>query len=261
MILASDLHLARTNPADIEALLAACLSPEHDPERAVILAGDLVQHNSREEYALAGRLLGELLDGGVTVVLTPGNHDFGQILGEKFGSSGRKRFAGLLESVLAQKAVLARQDFDSVTAIGHDLFVALASTQRGQGRKLYVAGENRIRRKQIEWAAAELERVGREGRRLHLVTHRSLWSDAEDEHGRMVRKERLERELLEPLGFTSFIHGHNHRFEHGDTTTPRIGYRINRIALPTLSSRDRGWERGWVRWTPPDGEAELVVPG
>jgi len=261
MILASDLHLARTDPSDIEALLAACLSTEQNPERAVALAGDLVQHSSREEYALAGEFLAALLDNGLTVVLTPGNHDFGQVLGEKFGTKGRKRFAALLEAVLAQEAVVATQDFDSITAIGDELFVALASTQRGQGRKLYVAGENRIRRKQIEWAAEALGSVVCERRRLHLVTHRSLWSNAEDDHGRMVRKGRLERELLEPLEFHTFIHGHNHRFVCEDRETPRTGYGIRRIALPTLSSRDRGWERGWVSWRLPDGAPELKGVG
>ena len=257
MILASDLHLSRTAAPDIEALLAACLSPQHNPERTVVLAGDLVQHNTAEEYERAGALLGALLDGGVTLVLTPGNHDFGQLLGEKFGVTGRERFTALLDAVLRQPAVLAHREFDAITSVDDDLFVTLASTQRGQGRKLFVAGENRIRRVQIEWATAELEGKT-EGRQLHLVTHRSLWSDAEDGHCRMVRKERLERELLEPLGFQTLIHGHNHRFVCEAASTPRIGYGMLRIGLPTLSSRHHGRERGWVRWSPGTGEAQLM---
>ena len=118
MILASDLHLAWSNRDDIRRLLAACLDPGENPERVVILAGDLVQSNRPEEYEQAGWLLNELLEGGATVILTPGNHDFGQWPGEKFGTSGRERFRGLLERVFEQDAVIAHRQYDSITELG-----------------------------------------------------------------------------------------------------------------------------------------------
>ena len=103
-----------------------------------------------------------------------------------------------------------------------------------------------------------LRRLTFEGCALHLVTHRSLWSDEKDKHRAIRRRERLEKALLGPFGFSSFIHGHNHNFVSRMTTTPKRGLSIRRLGVPTLS--ERSGERGYVRWCASVGlEPELKL--
>ena len=51
---------------------------------------------------------------------------------------------------------------------------------------------NRIKKAQIKWARDALGGMRLDGKRLHLVTHRSLWRIDDDKHGPMVRRRRLE---------------------------------------------------------------------
>ena len=51
-----------------------------------------------------------------------------------------------------------------------------------------------------------------------------------------------------PFGFASFIHGHNHRYSYQDTHCPKTGYRIRRVSAPTISTRNKQFEKGWLVW-------------
>lgn len=93
--------------------------------------------------------------------------------------------------------------------------------------------------------------------RLHFVAHHSLWQDeGGDKHVPLDRRRRLEDELLGKYGFSTYIHGHNHRFTYQNTTTPKIGVRIRRIAVPTMCTRNRSFERGFVGWQPHETQVE-----
>jgi len=68
---------------------------------------------------------------------------------------------------------------------------------------------------------------------------------------------RLEKKLLKEFDFFCLIHGHNHRFSYQNTSTPEINFRIRRISVPTLSDRNKRWERGYLIWNLlPKGQQE-----
>jgi len=257
VLLAADLHLGRSAEADLDRFLAAALD---EPDRLVVLAGDLLDRPGGELLLQADLLVQELLLAGVRLVLVVGNHDLGGWLGERAGTKGRKLFGKLLGHVLEQPEVVAHRGFDSIAVIDDDVFVSLRSSHRGQRRRLRVGGVNRIRGEQIEWARDVLVRIDTAGKRLHLVTHRSLWHDSGDQHSAMRRRRRLETELLAPCGFDSFISGHQHRFVHDEAArTPKTGFKIRRIGLPALSCGVRSGHAGFVQWRPP-GEEPVLVP-
>ena len=251
MLIASDLHFGANRLEDIDAFMAAAVDPGENPDRIVILAGDFTMAYSEAEYAAATVMVSDLLTAGCIVVATPGNHDFGRWTGERLyvRDDARERFRTLLGPVHEQKAVLAFKDCDSVTRVGDDVFVSLRSTHRGTKLRLGLAGHGRIKGDQLDWANAVLGSMDLDGCRLHLVTHRSLWAEADDRHGQMHKVERLERELLLRFRFASFIHGHNHRFTAAVTTTPAVGHKTVRVSAPTLSLRNRKESRGWVKWS------------
>lgn len=254
MLFASDLHFGANRSEDIDAFLGAARH-EAAGDRLVVIPGDLTMTGTVEEYDAASAFIRALLHLGLRVVLTPGNHDFGKWPGERLGlrRETRNRFADLLKPIQDQPEVIAVRDFDAIHVIGTDVFVALRSTHRGQLSSLGVRGTGRIRGEQIDWAVAELTRLGVDDApyRRHLITHRSLWQDegvAPDKHGPMKRRGRLEREVLVPLAFKSFIHGHNHRPVMEHVALPKSRGVIARIGVPTLSTRDHspGQARGWL---------------
>lgn len=246
MLIVSDVHFGKNAMNDVDAFLEAAASRDH---RIVVVAGDVTQSHTDEEYGEAVRFIRRLLDSGRVVVLTPGNHDLGCWRGERLrvDDRARDRFRNLLAPVLRQPEVVAHNDMDSVVRVGDDVFVALRSVHRGPKRYGGMFRRGRITGDQIAWTQGVLATL--EGRsRLHLVTHRSLWEDPPDRHAALRRRARLERELLVPFGFTSYIHGHNHRFVARARETPKFGYAILHISAPTLSERTRGEARGWVDW-------------
>lgn len=268
MLFASDLHFGSNRSEDIAAFLAAARD-EAAGDRLVIVPGDLTMTGTTAEYEAATAFVSALVDMGLHVVLTPGNHDFGKWQGERLGrrQATRARFAELLKLIHAQAEVVAAVDFDAIHVIGADVFVALRSTHRGQLSSARLLGTGRIRGEQIDWALAELTRlrVDGTGHRRHLVTHRSLWQDEGDEpdkHEPMKRRGRLERELLVPLAFRTVIHGHNHRAVVAQVALPKGGRTITRIGVPTLSTRDHGpgQARGWLAGALASEELPRFVP-
>lgn len=263
MLIASDLHFGANISEPLEEFVNHALDRARNADRLIVLAGDLTQNATEREYAQAEAFLRRLLGGGATIVLTPGNHDYGRWWGERLplslgGGEARLRFRALMEPILSQESVVAKRDVDSITVVGTHVFVALRSTHRGQKVKAGIGGSGRIRREQIAWARSELSQLDRT-LKPHLVTHRSLWSDdAQDKHSSMVRRKRVEAELLKPFGFASFIHGHNHVFEKMVRPTPKIGYAIRHVSVPTLSERaGKVPVRGYVAWRAEE-EPELI---
>ena len=251
MLLVSDVHFGANQPDDVEAFMRAAVD-EVRADALVVIAGDLTQNATDAEYDDARVFIDNLVDMGLRLVVTVGNHDLGGWRGERLGmrTRARKRFADLLKIVHAQPEVIAVNDVDAIHQFGADIFIALSSSHRG--RKLFagLAGGGRVRREQIEWCTRELDRAGIDGRtqRLHLVTHRSLWSDDDDKHRRMHLHERLDVELLAPRCFSSVIGGHNHRAVAAKVALPTSGHPIMRFAVPTLSTRVHGpgQHRGWL---------------
>jgi len=262
MLLVSDIHFGTTRAGDVDAFLRDATDPGINPERIVVIAGDITERATKGEFEKAERFLEQLIRSGAKVIYTPGNHDLGGWVGEyvRADRKAREWTRGLLGPVFSQKEVAAASDYDSILRFGEDIFVVLRSTHRGEVENLGILGINRITRKQAAWAHAELARMETVGCRLHFVTHRSLWKESGDRHSGMMKRGRLETSLIEPYKFHSFIHGHNHRFIFAHTTTPTRGVPIIRLALPTLSSRNHHWQAGYVRWDfPYDRTPRLIA--
>lgn len=239
MLIVSDIHfgarpgsgLGQTAARLTDAIIAAALAA---PDRQVLIPGDFTMGGHEDEYRAAEHLVVGLLDAGCIVACTPGNHDFGRFQGERFGLGSdrrRERFRHfVLRHVLRQPTVVASKDFDVIHRVGHDVIVALRSTHR------HLTRPNRIRGKQLAWATRKLDDLRLTRRdRVHLLTHRSLWSDDGDRHPAMEESKRLEDTLLGPYGVRSFIHGHNHGGVTGRRATPERGLDIFKLAAPSLA--------------------------
>jgi 3',5'-cyclic AMP phosphodiesterase CpdA len=255
LVCISDIHFGATLSVHVSRFIETARDRRLNADGIVIIAGDMTQHASEREYREAEDLLGTLLDAGLTVVLTPGNHDFGDWIGEYLYTNrrARSRYRRLMEPVLGQREIVAVDDYDSITRCGDSIFVSLRSTHRGKARSLGIVGINRITNRQVEWAASHLAAMDTEGALLHLVTHRSLWRESGDRHRRIYRPAFIEKHLLERFRFHSIIHGHNHRFLFASTSTPRLGIPVIRLSLPTISWRNRNNRIGFVRWDAPYG--------
>ena len=82
MVCISDIHYGANLSAHINRFIETACDPRQNPDATVIIAGDMTQHATEPEYRDARNLLRVLLDSGISVVLTPGNHDFGDWIGE-----------------------------------------------------------------------------------------------------------------------------------------------------------------------------------
>ncbi len=253
MLLISDIHFGAIVSKNVRHFMEAAVNPAMNPERLVVIAGDMTQHATPKEYEEAARFISALLGEGIRIVLTPGNHDFGDWIGEYILTNwkARQRYGRLMEPVLSQEGVLAREECDSIVRFDNHLFVCLRSTHRGQAHKLGLVGMNRIRKKQVAWAAERLASIDTRGCLLHLVTHRSLWRESGDRHAGIYRGRYIEEGLLKRFPFHSVIHGHNHRFLFAYTSTPHTGIPIIRMSLPTISDRNRKNRIGYVQWDAP----------
>ncbi len=255
MVCISDIHFGANLSAHVSRFVETATDPRLNPDRIVIIAGDMTQHATEPEYRDAEKLLHALLDAGLRVVLTPGNHDFGDWIGEYIYTNrkARSRYRALMAPILNQKEIIAAEDYDSIMSCGKNIFVSLRSTHRGKARSLGVIGINRIRKRQVEWATSHLESMDTAGAMLHLVTHRSLWRESGDRHQGIYRPAFIEKHLLEKFRFHSIIHGHNHRYLFACTSTPHRGIPVIRLSLPTISDRNRKNRIGFVRWDAPSG--------
>ncbi|MBN1533895.1 MAG: metallophosphoesterase [Spirochaetes bacterium] len=253
MVCISDIHFGAHLSVRVSRFAEIACDRQRNPDGIVIIAGDMTQHAAEPEYREAEALLGSLLEAGLRVVLTPGNHDFGSWVGEYLYTNrrARGRYRRLVEPVLRQREIVAVEDYDSIMRCGGNIFVSLRSTHRGKPHSLGVIGINRIRKRQVEWAASMLASMDTGGASIHLVTHRSLWRESGDPHEGIYRPAFIERHLLERFGFHSIIHGHNHRYLFACTSTPRLGIPVIRLSLPTISRRNRKNRIGFVRWDAP----------
>jgi len=289
--LASDLHFGGEEDQRLLDLLGARL--QEDAHRCgLIIPGDLTQNGKKKEYKAAGRWLQEVLDLGIPVVVTPGNHDFGRWEGFVYGqrTECRGRYREHIQDRVKKAAerhptwkVKFGKDtmkYDSITILGDDVFVSLRSTHRAGVNVLKAKSQPpfRTRSNQVDWAERRLIKVRRDhpDARLHLVTHVPIWArpwreEAEAslkaevkaafmrQYGhKQGRRNRLEKELLKPFRFSTFIHGHNHLLSPLRQPTPKKGFELDRLAVPTLSRRDRKpHPPGFLRWTP--GAEPVVV--
>ncbi len=253
MVCISDIHYGANSSLHISRFVETACDARLNRDGIVVIAGDLTQHATEGEYRDAAELLRVLLGAGLRVVLTPGNHDFGDWIGEYLYTNrkARSRYRALTEPVFNQREIIAVEDCDSIMRCGNTIFVSLRSTHRGKAHSLGVIGMNRIRERQVEWAASRLASMDTKGAVLHLVTHRSLWRESGDRHKGLYRPGHIEKNLLERFTFHSVIHGHNHRYLFASTSTPRLGVPVIRLSLPTISDRNRKNRIGFVRWDAP----------
>ncbi|MEW6078456.1 MAG: metallophosphoesterase [Thermodesulfobacteriota bacterium] len=250
MLFVSDIHFGANRDEDVASFVSDALNPDINPDRLVIIVGDITQNATKDEFKAAETFILQLLDGGMKLVFTPGNHDFGNWMAEylKVNNKARAWCRNLLSPIFKQDEVVAVNDYDAIFKFQENIFVTLRSTHRGELEKLGLLGNNRISKKQISWAASVLSDLDAKGCKLHLVTHRSIWRESGDMHHGMGKRGRLEKMLLKPFRFHSFIHGHNHRFVYSQTSTPRMAMPIIRLAVPTLSMRNKNWQPGYVSW-------------
>jgi len=258
VIIASDLHFGHPPRATLDALTGACLE---DPQRLLILAGDLTEHGNQQQYEGVAALLRGMVERGVRVVCCPGNHDLSYFWGYAPSPRGKRRgrYRDHITSLMVdQPENLDFTNFDTVMRLGDDVVISLRSVHR-RGRLLL---GNRVKEGQIRWAREVLDRHDIIGHthRIHLVTHHSLWRVlGQDKHANLHRRKRLERLLLVPYSAASFINGHNHYFSAAERETPKSGHRLYHIQAPSLSKGSSRGARGFVRWVPGSSvEASLV---
>ncbi len=258
MIIVADLHLdTESSSAILTELMDAALS---DNDKTMIIAGDLIKRSRSGEYSDIFDFIRNGISVGIRFVCTPGNHDIGGIFtgkGPIFRNSGWKKYLEFLQSnVFQQDCVLSSRDFDSISMIDDDIFVAARTTHSRPFRSKRIDGD------QIKWITEELsncEEVKSGNHRFHLVMHHSYWRMKDDSHGSIHRRKRLEKQLLLPFGFCTIINGHNHRFSEGYFETQNNRKRIYHIQAPTMSKRNRGNPTGYIQWTPgKEGSAVMV---
>lgn len=257
MIIASDIHDKEGKFPMVNALRPAL---ERDRHRTLILSGDLTCGAKEGEYDRITQWLVTLVQEGVHVILAAGNHDMSKsiLVARIPNENGYRRHAALLDILERQQIVVARMDeFDMIYRVGMDVFYCARSTHS----KVYKG--SRIKKKQLFWARACLESRGllpENGYRLHLVTHQSLWCLDDDAHGHIHKRKRLVKYLLRPLGFTTAINGHNHRFDAAVREVKHLGFHLYHIQAPTLSRKTKGkFTPGYVHWDPEvPGSARMV---
>ena len=71
MLLVSDLHFGYLEQSAVELFIEAV---QDDPDRVVVIAGDVTSKSTDEEYEQAKQFVRRLLDLGIKVVATLGNH-------------------------------------------------------------------------------------------------------------------------------------------------------------------------------------------
>ena len=164
VLLASDIHFPRENKNGIKKLLEDC---QKDEDKVIIIGGDLTQAGSEESYIRANEFIGKLKELGMTIVLTPGNHDMGgSKKGEKMGKNeeARTRFKKLVEPIFNQQQVLHHSTYDSILKVGDKhIFICLRSSHKGFFFGMTRATQGpRIKLSQIEWASKHLEKLENE---------------------------------------------------------------------------------------------------
>lgn len=269
----SDIHFGRNRVDDVERALAACTRNGESGDRTVVVAGDFTQEATSDEYKASGQFVRQLIDAGNAVIATPGNHDFGyhgifgvgtdkiNVLPTRHDNARTLYREHVLTPIIEQQAddievVFGAEDgFDTITRIGDDVWVSLRSTHRPRIKNLRWQ-ISRIRKHQATWARDVLERKAWGDLRLHFVTHRSLWQTVDeggDKHAPMKNRMVVERELFDHFAFQTFIHGHNHALRFEMRETPKLGIRMRRIGVPTLSERV-GFKgmlgHAFVEWNP-----------
>ena len=257
----------RKTSEQLDPIVAAAVA---DPHKTLVIAGDLTCKASEKEYRAAQRWLCGLLEQDVRIVLAAGNHDTSKsiVITRVRRSKGFQRYQSMADHITKQSIVVARRDaFDIIYKVDQDVFFTARSTHHRLRKP------TRIKRKQFEWAKQTLEHEGllpEYGYRLHLVTHHSLWrlpfmgKEDADKRNHMHRRNRLRRELLEPLGFSTVINGHNHKFNHGIRPVKKNdSFLIYHIQAPTVSEKKawkRGYKPGYVTWDPRVVGSEKLLP-
>jgi predicted MPP superfamily phosphohydrolase len=116
----SDLHLGYKDCQEkAERIAQNIIKTEKPSETAIVITGDIVEHGASKEELVAGlKLLADLRGNGFTVLICPGNHDYGTgfINSEKTAKNFRKVFLPEIK------------EFPSLDIIGNAAFIGLDST-------------------------------------------------------------------------------------------------------------------------------------
>ena len=263
MIITSDIHVSsiKGTPSLLDQIEKSVLEDRH---KTLIVAGDVTCGGKTQEYSHVYQWFEGLLEKGVNIVITPGNHDTSQSLWLfRVKVDDREDRYSILADMIAEQSIVVdrRDEYDMVYAIGEDVFFSARSTHHKAHHP------TRIKRKQFEWAKSVLKEHGltkKDGYRLHLLTHQSLWKLEGDSHGHMHRRKRLVYEFLQPMGFVTAINGHNHGFRSGHRKVKdNLPFTLYHIQAPTASehkSKGGKCKQGYVKWDPEIADsAELVT--
>lgn len=249
MIIIGDLHTQKSKPTFFQHITIDLLGSS---DKTLVIAGDLSQRATSDQYKKISDWLKTLVSHGVSIVMTPGNHDFSLGLGpiRVTKPKGVDRWKALMLDVLHPVATRSK---DAIFKCNGVIFVCLNSTH--PKAHLQTA---KIRSKQIEWAQDVLIDMPSGYLPTCLVTHHSLWRDRGDTHNKMHKRQRLVDELLSPFMFTAAINGHNHRFS---TSVRRVkGFRLRHLQAPTLSRRDKGrYPTGYVTWDIGEEPRQVII--
>ncbi|KAH3762589.1 hypothetical protein Pelo_5550 [Pelomyxa schiedti] len=212
----------------------------------VVIPGDMVEFALNDsKWPVAEKILNIFMSTGITVVITVGTHP------DPANPVVSQRLDHLFAKISAQERVASSsaETHDIIFNLGSDIFVCMCS-QHGPDQS------PRIKQDQLTWCLEALKTPHLKHKRLHLVTHHSIWED-EYTQGNLSQRERLETTLIAPLHFFSAIHGCSTRFSYEETRTPRADFEIIRISVKTKGV----WDKTFCGWDLHHEEPTMLVVG
>ena len=107
MILAADIEFRRATHEDqrkeqMQALVSAVLT---DPDKTLLIAGDVTKAGTVRGYLAAGGFVEGLIGQGATVIIVPGNHDLRTTWKRNGEADHKQRVAGICMAWLMGKTL------------------------------------------------------------------------------------------------------------------------------------------------------------
>ncbi len=178
----SDLHIHSTRNTE-ETVYAFALVQgiiakykDSDDKPWIVITGDIVEDATEKQYVRAVEILFILKDKGFTLLIQPGNHDYG-LKGNIYGEIGQARFqkyilAGLLKDTDAATDGLYMEDLYP-RVIEHEegiVFIELDSMQAIENKLAHFA-RGRISKKQLVILSDQIEIAKNNGKKIVVCMH------------------------------------------------------------------------------------------
>lgn len=174
VFLASDLHFATEHDAPLVDQLTAEVTETRATGApcAVVVPGDFTAGARTADFRAAAAWLASIHQTGAAVVTTPGNHDFGGQDGAlpKHDRAARRRYRQHVRNPVRDAGCgsyswrahfrSGAQQYDSVTVVGREVFIALRSVHKTRpGWHLRDRPPYRIRSGQLDWAVETVDSI------------------------------------------------------------------------------------------------------